>query len=335
MAADPATVAIPVLNGGDRLHEVLRAVRAQRLDRPIELLVADSGSTDGSVAVARSYGAEVLPVRRQDFSHGGTRNTLFERASGSHVAFLTQDSVPADERWLGHLLAGFAVADDVALVFGPYLPRDDASPMVARELQEYFGSFAPGELPQVDRRDPRDDAHARRAAFFSSANGCIARWAWSQVPFPEVEYAEDQALARAMLAFGFAKAYHPAASVIHSHDYPPIRLFQRSFDEWRALHDVRGVEAAQSPLAVALTVQRRVRDDTAYARGHGLNGRALALTAVRSVAYHCARSVGAALGSRAERLPAPVRRACSLESRAGRSARQSRALARSRSGTIA
>ena len=39
------TVALPVLDGGPRLGEVLAAVRAQDVDRPVELLVIDSGST--------------------------------------------------------------------------------------------------------------------------------------------------------------------------------------------------------------------------------------------------------------------------------------------------
>ena len=51
--AEPVTVAIPVRNGGALLGEVLGAVRAQQLDRPLELLVADSGSTDGSRELAR------------------------------------------------------------------------------------------------------------------------------------------------------------------------------------------------------------------------------------------------------------------------------------------
>src|SRR5215207_9069768 len=103
--SEHVTVAIPVRNGGPLLREVLAAVRAQRLERPVELLVADSGSTDGSAELARSFGATVLGVER--FSHGGTRNLLAERARGEYVAFLTQDAVPADERWLAKLLAGF------------------------------------------------------------------------------------------------------------------------------------------------------------------------------------------------------------------------------------
>ena len=69
------------------------------------------------------------------------------RAQGEYVAFLTQDAVPADQRWLSRLLEGFALAPDVGLVYGPYRPRDDATPMVARELTEWFGSFAPDGAP--------------------------------------------------------------------------------------------------------------------------------------------------------------------------------------------
>jgi rhamnosyltransferase len=316
VSAEPVTVAIPVRNGGRLLEEVLAATRRQRLMRPVELLVADSGSTDGSAALAQRYGAEVIPVAPRDFSHGGTRNLLFERASGSHVAFLTQDAVPADEGWLARLLEGFDLGEDVALVFGPYRPRADASPMVARELEEWFDSFAMRDDPVVDRGIPAGPAADRRPGYFTDANGCVARWAWERVPFRPAAYAEDQFLARDMLAAGYAKAYHPAAAVIHSHDYSPIQLFQRCFDEWRALREVRGTVAEAGAVRVGLTVQRRVRDDLAYLRRSGAPRADLLPAAARSLAHHAARESGAALGSRAERLPPPVRRACSLEGRA-------------------
>src|SRR5438874_12943455 len=56
MSAGTVTVAIPVHNAGTDLANVLSSVRAQKISREVELLVVDSGSTDGSVEVVRSHG---------------------------------------------------------------------------------------------------------------------------------------------------------------------------------------------------------------------------------------------------------------------------------------
>ena len=278
------TVAIPVLNGGPGLGQVLAAVAAQRVDRPVEVLVIDSGSTDGSAELARAHGARVEVIPRAAFSHGGTRNRLMELAAGDHVAFLTQDSVPAHTGWLAALLGGFAMGDDVGLVFGPQRPRPDASPMVRRELEELFDRF---------ERDPRAPGPA---AYFSSANGAVARWAWERVPFPAVDYAEDQALARAMLAAGVAKVFVPEAAVLHSHDHPPLRAFGRYFADFRALAEVHGHREPLSPRAVLARIRNDVAADRAYMRRQGLEVQTL-----RSLRHHTARALGRALGANAAR----------------------------------
>lgn len=310
------TVAIPVLDGGRLLERVLAAVHAQKTDRPLQLLVADSGSTDGSVELAQSRGAELIEVPRGDFSHGGTRNLLMERSKGSHVAFLTQDSVPADDRWLARLLEGFELAGDVALVFGPYRPRPGASPMVRRELEELFSSFSPEGSLRVDRgASGSEGLGLGRRAFFSDANGCVARAAWERVPFRKVAYAEDQLLARDMLAAGYSKAYHPGAAVVHSHDYPPAELLRRSFDEWRALAGVHGLVAPASPVRAGLTLQREVRSDLALVKREGASLPSRFRTLLASIRHHGLRLAGAALGSRSARLSPGLRRRLSLEGR--------------------
>ena len=217
---DLLSVVIPVRDGGGVLEQTLAAVRAQKLSpaRPVELLVCDSGSRDGTIAIARSYGAEVIEIEPSSFSHGPTRNLLMQRSAGDHVAFLTQDSAPADERWLAKLLDGFGLGDDVALTYGPYRPRPDASPMVARELTEWFASFSPDGSPRVDRLDPAERAIPARSllgprGFFTDANGCVARAAWDDVPFRQVAYAEDHVLALDMMRAGYAKVFLPDAAV--------------------------------------------------------------------------------------------------------------------------
>src|SRR6202035_3131941 len=119
------SVVIPVRDGGAPLAGVLRALAGQSVEH--ELIVCDSGSSDGSRELAREHGARVIEIEPERFSHGGVRNRLMEAASGSHVALLTQDAEPADRHWLERLLEGFNLASDVAIVFGPYRPRPDVA----------------------------------------------------------------------------------------------------------------------------------------------------------------------------------------------------------------
>jgi GT2 family glycosyltransferase len=273
----------------------------------VELVVADTSSTDGSVELARSFGATVVPV--EHFSHGGTRNLLMERTSGEYVAFLTQDALPADERWLARLLEGFSLADDIALVYGPSRPVPGAPIPVGRELDAWFCSLAPDGRPRIDRtRSPQGPG---AETFFTSANAAVKRADWSQVPFPDVPYAEDQALAREMLRAGYAKAFMPDAAVIHSHDYAALAQFRRAFDEWRALHEVHGWVQPLEPLNTLLKLQSEVRKDL-----RGLPTRQLAREAPRSLRHWSVRAIGAVAGSRADRLPRRLRDWCSLARRA-------------------
>lgn len=316
------SVAIPVRNGADVLEQTLAGVRAQDLGHPvsIELIVCDSASRDGSVSVARAYGAEVIEIPVERFSHGETRNLLMRRTHGEHVAFLTQDAVPGDRAWLARLLEGFRLAPDVGLVYGPYRPRDDASPMVARELTEWFDSFAPDGTPRIDRLRVSERTNPATAldgirGFFTDANGCVARAAWEAVPFRAVPYAEDRALALDMLRAGYAKVYLPQAPVIHSHDYSMVGWLRRSFDEARAVREVYGVIEPADVRRNVLNVWGKVGADLRWVRVHG--GRGSPALIARSLTHHLVRTAGALLGARADALPEPVVRTLSLEHRGG------------------
>jgi rhamnosyltransferase len=250
----------------------------------------------------------VIEIERAGFGHGATRNRLLREARGTHVALLTQDAEPADEQWLARLLGGFELGPDVALVYGPYAPRPGASPMVRRELERWFGSLSAGvERLEPAERDLPAVALMGRRGFFSDANACIARAAWEQVPFRDIAYAEDRALALDMLRRGYAKVYEPRAAVLHSHEYAARERFQRAFDEWRGLHEVYGWREPATPRRLA----EQLRGELGALRGEGASPAAL----VSAAANQLIRYAGAVLGSRAPALPAAVQRRCSLEGR--------------------
>ncbi|MFI5010385.1 MAG: glycosyltransferase family 2 protein [Solirubrobacterales bacterium] len=298
------TVAIPVRDGGALLERTLAALASQTV--PHELLVCDSGSRDGSVERARTHGGRVVEIAPEDFGHGATRNLLMSEARGTHVALLTQDAQPAGPQWLEALLGGFALGEDVGIVYGPYLPRPDAPPSVAREVEGWFASLAPDGAPLVERLNERERTLGAgelvrqndwelvgRRGFFTDANACLARAAWERAPFREVPYAEDRLLALDAMRAGYAKAYVPAAAVVHSHAYTPSQELRRAFDEWRGLLEVYGWRRPIDPRHLA----RELRGAPS--------------------AHNVLRLTGAVLGSRADRLPPGLRRRLSLEGRGG------------------
>ena len=320
--AATVSVAIPVLNGARYLDEVLAAVRDQDVDRDVEIVIVDSGSTDGSVDIAERHGALVHRIDKSEFSHGGTRNLLMELASGDHVAFLTQDATPASPRWLAALLEGFEQADDVAAVFGPHDARPDASHMIHSEMARHFSSWgAGGHTIDVHRleRTPEGLAAYRdfpgQLTFLSDVNCCIARWAWARVPYREVPYAEDQLLGRELIEAGYAKVFHPEARVVHSHDYPPGQFFKRYFDEFRSLREVLGHVQPWGPRTTLWDVRGLVGADKRWLEEQGVSGGDLLAPLAASTRHWTLRMAGAIAGTRADRLPASVRRRLSLDGR--------------------
>jgi glycosyltransferase involved in cell wall biosynthesis len=316
------TVAIPVLNGARYLDEVLTAVNAQEVDRDLEVLVWDSGSTDGSLEIARRHGARIHEIPKREFSHGGTRNRMAAMARGEHVAFLTQDATPASPRWLAALLEGFALAEDVAAVFGPHIPRADASHMIKCEMERHFATWGDGgRTVDVQRLDRSPAGLARygdfpgRWTFLSDVNCAVAKWALQRVPYREVPYAEDQLLGRELIEAGYAKVYHPDAAVIHSHDYPPGEFLRRYFDEFRSLREVLDHVEPAGAWRNQRVLRGLLRADERWLRAHGVGGAPLAKALAVSARHHTIRQAGAILGSRADRMPPAVRRRLSLEGR--------------------
>jgi GT2 family glycosyltransferase len=312
------SVAIPVRNGGTALADVLAALAAQTIEH--ELIVCDSGSSDGSLELVRSHGARVLEIAPASFSHGGTRNLLVDAARGEHVALLTQDSEPADERWLECLLGGFTLADDVAIVYGPYRPRAGASAAVRIELERWFHSLSPDGTPELERLAEHERSVpvlelVGRRGFFSDANACLARAAWERVPFREIPYAEDRVLAIDMLRAGYAKAFVPDAAVIHSHEYSAVEQLRRSFDEWRSLREVYGWREPASPAHLLSQLRGELGRTRRELLAQGVSSASRRRALAEVTRHHVLTRTGALLGSRAEQLPAVARGRLSLEGR--------------------
>jgi rhamnosyltransferase len=233
-----ATIAILTYNGAEWIGALLDSCLGQNADFDFEVLVIDSGSTDGTVeAVSRREAVRLRQIPNSSFGHGRTRNLAVELARGDYVVFVTQDALPATQFWLTEILRPFDVSDRVACVYGKQVPHPDCCPTVKRDVINHFRSFGPNPAVMLQMDNPRLTSDAERDAltFFSDVNSAVRRSAMQTVPFRDVAYAEDQALGRDVIEAGLAKAYAPLAAVIHSHSYPPREYFARMYEEMQGL----------------------------------------------------------------------------------------------------
>lgn len=297
------SVVIPVKNGERYLEEVLAAIKREA---PEEVLVIDSGSRDRSVEIARAAGVEVMAVEPHKFGHGRTRNLGAERTTGDLICFVTQDATP-NQGWLAAYREAFELDEHVGAAYGPHLPRPDTSPMIARELEEFFATFSPDGRPHLQR--------GGSTSFLSNVNACYSRACWEEIRFRDIAYAEDQAFGADMLAAGWAKVFHPGAAVLHAHDYGWSEFMRRYFDEYRGLNASVGHVERLGLRSTLADIAGNVARDRRWMADHEMYGTEAVRWIARSAAHHGGRKLFAALGSRGGRLPAPVRRAMSLEQR--------------------
>jgi GT2 family glycosyltransferase len=135
------SVVLPVRDGLPWLDEQLGALAAQHCDEPWEVVVADNGSSDASVALARDWAERCAAMRVLDASArvgpAAARNAGVMAARGELLAFCDADDV-VRPGWLTACVAALGRADVVAGTFDLSslngVPGSDPSPAATSQL---------------------------------------------------------------------------------------------------------------------------------------------------------------------------------------------------------
>ena len=103
--------------------------------------------------------------------------------------------------------------------------------MYKRQIKDHFESL--DGLPVAVSRDTdkkawraKDVRWRQRLHYYSDNNSCLRRSVWKKIPYPEVDYGEDQVWADKIIAAGYQKVYVRTATVLHSHDYDEAENFK-------------------------------------------------------------------------------------------------------------
>lgn len=292
------SIVIPVKDGGSDLVRCLDAIAGQALDEELEIVIVDSGSSDGSIEAARSRGAVVREIPAADFSHGASRNLGAGLARGEVLVFISQDAYPVDERWLERLCAPLGDDASVAGVYGRQLPHEGARPPEC-----FFLDFLYGASPR--RQSAASAAElSMDTTLFSNVNAAIRRELWERHPFVEdIIMSEDQDWCRRVLLDGFAVVYEPRAAVRHSHNYTLGGAFKRFFDSGASADRAYLAGETASKRALRAAAVRYARGELAWLWRSG-QARWIPYAAV----YETIKMIGLLLGANHARLPLAAKR---------------------------
>ncbi|MEW5943859.1 MAG: glycosyltransferase [Pseudomonadota bacterium] len=105
-APNLVSVIIPCYNGERFLREAIDSALAQTYS-PVEIIVVDDGSTDGSAAIMASFGDRIRVVRQPNAGLPEARNVGIRSSQGAMLAFLD-----ADDYWERDFLARMVEALD-------------------------------------------------------------------------------------------------------------------------------------------------------------------------------------------------------------------------------
>ena len=207
------SIIVRTYNESRHLPELLEGIRSQVIpNASYEIIVVDSGSTDGTIEIAEKFSCRVERIPKETFSFGGSLNIGGRFAAGSVLVMISGHCVPIDDAWLAKLVAPLADGR-VSITYG--CQRGDGSSRFSecRIFEKYFPSSS--VIPQ-------------RGFFCNNANSAVLRSVWEEYRFDEsLTGLEDMHLAKRIVRDGLEVGYVSDAVVYHRHDETWSRIRSR------------------------------------------------------------------------------------------------------------
>jgi glycosyltransferase involved in cell wall biosynthesis len=246
------SVVIPTYNAGAELGWLLRKLRNQKGLRSVEIVVVDSGSTDGTDELARRLGAKLVGISKEEFSHSYSRNLGAEAASGDLLLFTVQDAYPIGDYWLATLAAALlSPAPDgsqLAAISCAEFPRSDSEILYNALIDTHYKFLGCAEADRIGSMSGSDNMSLRTQGQLSDVACLIGREFFLRYRY-EGRYAEDLLLGIRLIRDGHKVGMLSSVKVIHSHNRPTSYYVRRVFVDVVFLKDVFpdfGIPAASS-----------------------------------------------------------------------------------------
>lgn len=204
------------------IGDTLKQLFAQDFAGKIELIVIDSGSSDGSIEIIQNAKpAKLIQIPLGTYVPGVVLNQGAREASHDWLVYLNADATPVGKNWLTELLKPCLANPKFGAVFSRQIPRPDCLPVFAHDYDRCFG-------PE------RESQHWEH--FFSMVSCVTHRSILEKVPIREdLQYAEDDEWTCRLVKNGYEILYAIDSVAMHSHNYTLRESYKRAFGDARAM----------------------------------------------------------------------------------------------------
>ena len=238
------------------IGDTIRQLFNQDFQGEIELIVIDSGSSDGSVEIIRdAKPAKFIQIPLGTYVPGVVLNQGAREASHDWIVYLNADATPVGRNWLTELIRPCLDNPKFGAGFSRQIPRPDCKAVFAHDYDRCFGPD----------RESRNWDH-----FFSMVGSITHRSVLEKVPIREdLQYAEDDEWTRRLVAAGYEIPYALDSVVMHSHNYTLKQFYKRAFGDAKAL--AATVAAPPRPVPIGWAVDS-LRDAKWCLRNNRIGG---------------------------------------------------------------
>lgn len=205
------SIIVRCYNEAEHIGRLLHGITEQTMD-DYEVILVDSGSTDGTRKIAREYRVDdVVDIAPEEFSFGRALNYGCEAANGEFCVNSSAHVHPKRNDWLEKLLEKFD--DGVALVYGKQRGNEVTNFSENQIFEQWF---------------PDHDINRQQHPFCNNANAAVRRELWEEYPYNErLTGLEDVAWAKKIQEVGYDISYAAEAEVIHVHDETAREIYNR------------------------------------------------------------------------------------------------------------
>lgn len=231
------SIIIPTKNAGSEFQHLLKMLKLQKGVEAIEIVVVDSGSTDNTLCLARTFQAKIIQIEPKEFTHSYARNLGAENATGDYLLFTVQDAIPPTDTWLYEMMS-VLVANSVSAVSCAEFPREDSDLFYRVVTWNHYKFLDVDSKDQIFQLPTETDSISlRRNGQLSDLACLIPSGVFNQYKY-RLFYAEDLDLGIRLIKDGKKIAFLGNTRIIHSHSRNMYYFLKRGYVDNIFLTDV-------------------------------------------------------------------------------------------------